>query len=67
MTSSKAANEENTISPKATKEADSLIRESVPGTDSKETLLGTDEEPAVGERDQPIFVQEPVALEDQVH
>ncbi|KAJ0031776.1 hypothetical protein Pint_12394 [Pistacia integerrima] len=67
MTSSKAANEENTTSSTATKEVDPLIQESVPAAGSEETQVGTDEEPAVGEQDQPTFVQEPMALEGQVH
>ncbi|XP_031251419.1 protein WVD2-like 5 [Pistacia vera] len=67
MTSPKAANEENTTSLTATKEADSLIQESAPATGSEETQLGAEEEPVVGEQDEPTFVQEPMALEGQVH
>ncbi|KAJ0011497.1 hypothetical protein Pint_33338 [Pistacia integerrima] len=62
MTSPKAANEENTTSLTATKDADSLIQESAPATGSEETQLGAEEEPAVGEQDEPTFEQEPMAL-----
>lgn len=67
MTSPNAANEENTTSSTATKEADSLIQESAPAAGSEEAQLGIDEEPAVGEQDQPAFVQEPMTMEGQVH
>ncbi|KAJ0104760.1 hypothetical protein Patl1_18443 [Pistacia atlantica] len=67
MISPKATNEENTTSLTATKEADSLIQESAPATGSEETQLSVEEEPAVGEQDEPTFVQEPMALEGQVH